>query len=245
MEYDGSRYRGWQVQDNARSVMGELRKAAAEVFQGPVDIQGAGRTDAGVHALEQVAHLRISSHVKHPVHVLRDRLNHLLPADIVVLEIARTSNTFHARRDACARIYVYRISTRKQAFRKKYVWWVKEALDIAAMRRAAAFLSGSHTFICFRAEDHSRKDESTTVVVENAQIEVEGDIIHFRIEASHFLWRMVRRIVGALVKVGLGELDIADFRKLLDGHCDPKLDVPAWTAPAAGLFLEKVKYRDK
>ena len=101
---------------------------------------------------------------------------------------------------------------------------------------------GRHDFVCFRAADASRPDESTIVEVENVDIETEEDIIQFRIQASHFIWRMVRRIVGTLVKVGTGEISHADFRKLLDGNCDPKLEVAAWTAPASGLFLEKVEY---
>ena len=125
---------------------------------------------------------------------------------------------------------------------KKYVWWVKAPLDIAAMTRAAAMLAGRHDFVCFRAEDPSRPEESTIVVVDNAEIETEEDIITFRIEASHFLWRMVRRIAGVLVKIGVGEITENDFRKLFDGQSDPKLDVAAWTAPASGLFLEHVRY---
>jgi tRNA pseudouridine38-40 synthase len=141
-----------------------------------------------------------------------------------------------------ARSYIYQISSRKQAFTKKTVWWVKETLDIEAMRRAAALLPGRHDFICFRAADAARPDESTIVVVESATIEADDDIIQFRIEASHFLWRMVRRIVGCLVKIGAGELKEKDFVRLLDGHPHSDFDVAAWTAPASGLFLESVRY---
>jgi len=123
------------------------------------------------------------------------------------------------------------------------VWWIKEPLNVKAMSSAASLLVGRHDFICFRAADAARPDESTIVVVDSATIEAEDDVIQFRIEASHFLWRMVRRIVGCLVRVGTGELREKDFQRLLDGHPDPKLDVAAWTAPASGLFLESVKYR--
>ena len=101
---------------------------------------------------------------------------------------------------------------------------------------------GRHDFVCFRAADAARPDESTIVVVESAEIETEEDMIQIRIEASHFLWRMVRRVIGALVKVGKGEITTDDFEKLLDGRCDPRLDVAAWTAPASGLFLEDIRY---
>ena len=126
---------------------------------------------------------------------------------------------------------------------KKHIWWVKEDLDLPAMALAAAALIGRHDFICFRAADASRPGESTVVVVEKAEIETEEDVILFRIEASHFLWRMVRRIVGVLVKIGRGEVKENEFHKLLDGRCDPKLDVAAWTAPASGLFLEEIRYQ--
>jgi tRNA pseudouridine38-40 synthase len=243
LEYDGSRYSGWQEQKNARTVMGELRKAAVAVFHGEVDLHGAGRTDAGVHALGQVAHLRVSRPVKEAPALLVRRMNDLLPADIVVLQLEPAARNFHARHDAISRSYIYQVSTRKQAFIKKSVWWVKEPLDVKAMSHAAAFLKGRHDFICFRAEDAARPDESTIVVVESAEIETAEDIVQFRIEASHFLWRMVRRLVGCLVRVGKRELSEDAFRRLVEGHPNPNVDVAAWTAPASGLFLESVKYQ--
>jgi len=242
LEYDGTRYSGWQEQKNARTVMGELRKASASIFHADVDMQGAGRTDAGVHALGQVAHLKLNKPTRETPEVLVRRFNDLLPADIVVLQIERAPRNFHARHDARSRSYIYQISTRKVAFTKKTVWWVKEPLDIKSMARAAALLAGRHDFICFRAADANRPDESTVVVVENSEIEAEDDIIQYRIEASHFLWRMVRRIVGCLVKVGTGELSEKDFLRLIEGHPNPTRDVASWTAPASGLFLESVKY---
>jgi tRNA pseudouridine38-40 synthase len=242
LEYDGTRYSGWQDQKNARTVMGELRAAAREVFGGDVEMQGAGRTDAGVHALGQVVHMKVAPAVKHAPEIIKRRLNDLLPADIVVLQLERAPRNFHARHDARSRVYIYQISRRKQAFTKRYVWWVKEDLNVDRMRRAASLLAGRHDFVCFRAADAARPDESTIVVVERAEIETEEDIIQIRIEASHFLWRMVRRVIGVLVKVGKGEVTIDDFEKLLDGRCDPRLDVAAWTAPASGLFLEEVRY---
>src|SRR5204862_2216361 len=129
LEYDGSRYSGWQDQKNARTIMGELRKASREVFKTDVDMQGAGRTDAGVHARGQVMHIKVAVPVRHNVHTIKNRMNDVLPADIVILEVSQAARTFHARHDALTRTYLYQISTRKQAFMKKYVWWVKEPLD--------------------------------------------------------------------------------------------------------------------
>jgi len=242
IEYDGSRYSGWQEQKNARTVMGEIRKAALEVFGGDVEMQGAGRTDAGVHALGQVLHIKVMTRPKQTPEVIRQRLNDLLPADIVVLDVELATRNFHARHDARSRAYVYQISTRKQAFLKRYVWWVKDDLDLKQMKQAAALLTGRHDFICFRATDAARPDESTIVEVERVDIESDEDIIRIRIEASHFLWRMVRRIIGALVKVGRRELTVDQFQRLVEGRCDSKLDVAAWTAPASGLFLEQIRY---
>ena len=242
LEYDGTRYSGWQEQKNARTVMGEIRAAAQQVFGGAFEMQGAGRTDAGVHALGQVMHIKVASEIRHSPDVIRRRLNDLLPADIAILSLDRAPRNFHARHDALARVYLYQISRRKQAFIKKYVWWVKDELDIEQMSKAASMLVGRHDFLCFRASDPSRPGESTIVEIEAAAIEAEQDIIQFRIAGSHFLWRMVRRVVGALVKVGKGEISVEDFGKLLDGRCDAALDVAAWTAPAAGLFLEEIRY---
>jgi len=247
LEYDGTKYSGWQEQRNARTVQGQLRKAAEDFFDGAVDIQGAGRTDAGVHARAQVAHLRVRRNEgdqrgwPKPDDILK-ALNSRLPSDMCLLDVAEAAPSFHARHDAIARAYIYQISTRRTAFFKKFVWWVKQPLDVAAMTSAARTLIGRHNFIAFRADDKSRPDESPIVVVEDAGIETEGDLIVFRISASHFVWRMVRRVVGALVKLGLGEITVEDFSCLLEGKTNSNLDVASWTAPAAGLFLERVIY---
>jgi tRNA pseudouridine38-40 synthase len=251
IEYDGTKYSGWQEQRNARTVQGQLRKAAEEFFDGAVDIQGAGRTDAGVHAWAQVAHLRVRRENEadtrrwpKPEEILR-AINSRLPSDVCLLDVEEAESSFHARHDAIARTYIYQISSRRTAFFKKFVWWVKEPLDVAAMSRAARMLIGRHNFLAFRAEDKSRPDESPIVVVEDAAIETEGDLIVFRITASHFVWRMVRRVVGALVKLGLAEITADDFSRLLEGKTNSKLDVAAWTAPASGLFLDRVIYPEK
>lgn len=242
LEYDGSKYRGWQEQLNARTVMGELRQAAEQCFGAAVEMQGAGRTDAGVHAAAQVAHLRVKSRSSMAPQQLERKLNDLLPAEIAVLEVEEVPNEFHARHDAEARSYAYQISTRKSAFSKRYVWWIKDALDVKRMAEAASKLEGRHDFRCFRAPDPSKPGESTVVEVEKAAVEQDGHLIIFRIEASHFLWKMVRRITGVLVRLGRNEIGMADFEKLLAGDSDPRLDVAAWTAPPAGLFLEGIRY---
>ena len=257
LEYDGTKYSGWQEQNNARTVQGQLRKAAEDLFGSHVDIQGSGRTDAGVHARAQVAHLRLKPKAgglkpkaggkprSLPADSILRGLNERLPADVCIIDVAEVHDNFHARHDAVSRTYLYQISKRRTAFFKKYVWWVKEPLDVEAMTRATQMLVGRHNFSAFRAPDPSKPDESPIVIVEAATIEVEGDLILFRITASHYLWRMVRRIAGVLVKVGKNELKIEDFERLLNGEIDRSMDVAAWTAPASGLFLESVVYPDE
>ena len=252
LEYDGTKYSGWQEQRNARTVQGQLRKAAEDFFAGEVELQGAGRTDAGVHARAQVAHLRVRPQAEKSKTGAKPRwpaagqilraLNERLPSDVCIIDVTEIPNSFHARHDAIARSYIYQISTRRTAFFKKYVWWVREPLDVPAMAHAARLLAGRHDFTCFRAQDPSKPDESPIVVVEDAGIDVDGDLIVFRITASHFVWRMVRRIVGVLVKLGKGDITLQDFSSLLEGQASPSLDVAAWTAPASGLFLDQVIY---
>jgi tRNA pseudouridine38-40 synthase len=250
IEYDGTKYSGWQEQSNARTVQGQIRKAAEEFFDGAVDIQGAGRTDAGVHARAQVAHLRVRRkdddrrRWPKPDEILQ-AINSRLPSDVCLLDVAEAAPGFHARHDALARTYIYQISLRRTAFFKKFVWWVRRPLDVDAMSQAAKTLIGRHDFSAFRAADPSRPNESPIVVVEDARIETEGDLIVFRITASHFVWRMVRRLVGALVKLGWGEITAGDFSSLLESKTNSKLDVAAWTAPASGLFLERVIYAEE
>jgi tRNA pseudouridine38-40 synthase len=243
LEYDGTRYHGWQEQKNARAIYGEIRQAAEDYFQSPAELGGAGRTDAGVHALGQVARLKVARPAT-PTEVLY-ALNDRLPADINVLKVEEAQNHFSARHDAVARYYLYQISTRRSAFGKKFVWWVKDSLDVDKMQQAAKVLPGRHDFAAFC--DRRDDERSTVVVVTSVELKRDGSLILFRIGASHFLWKMVRRIVGALVEVGRGKLSVADFSELLNPRRNDKkniFDVAAHTAPPSGLFLEKVVYKD-
>jgi tRNA pseudouridine38-40 synthase len=242
LEYDGSRFSGWQEQINARTVQGELKQAVLEVFRADVDVQGAGRTDAGVHAVGQVAHLKLRKRAELPPLEILRRLNELLPSGIAVLDLAEAPPQFHARHDAKSRAYFYQISTRKTALSKRFVWWVKEPLDVARMQEAAALIPGRHDFTAFRAVDPSKPGDSNIVVVDSAEVSTDDNLVVFRIEASHFLWKMVRRLAGTLVKIGIGQVSVEEFRGLLTGRKNPRLDIAAWTAPASGLFLEGVRY---
>jgi tRNA pseudouridine38-40 synthase len=238
LEYEGTRYRGWQEQQNARSVAGELRRALADAGADIAELGGAGRTDAGVHALHQVAHLRLRRAVN--PEKLRLTANDRLPADIHLLSLVRAPEKFHARHDAVMRSYLYQISRRRTAMAKRGVWWVKRPLDVRAIVEAAALLSGMHDFrnFCERPQDHT----STKVVVESVVVVESGALLLVRVAASHFLWKMVRRLVGTLVEIGAGSVPVRILEQLLD-RAAPASAAPAlWTAPPSGLFLERVLY---
>lgn len=236
LEYDGTGYSGWQTQKNARSVQGTLIETARKLLGDGVDIQGAGRTDAGVHALAQVAHLETQKSI--PPKKLKEGLNDLLPSNINVLEVERVDARFHARHHALSRTYIYVISCSRTAFAKRYVWWVRDPLHIEKMQTAGRLFEGMHNYISF-ADKRFDKDASTQVKIERVTIRQLGDIIIFSVTGSHFLWKMVRRMVGVIVEVGRGSMTANDIAGMLDGFSD----APAkHTAPPSGLFLMHVHY---
>ena len=236
LEYDGTNYSGWQAQKNARSIQGALTEAAQKFLDTPVEIQGAGRTDAGVHALGQVAHLETNRKIQ--CETLRIGLNDLLPAGINILSLENTHPRFHARHSAVSRSYLYLIASRRTAFGKKYVWWVKDKLHVGKMRQALGVFEGFHDFASF-ADKRMDKDTSTKVHVEGIELKEFSSLVAMRITGSHFLWKMVRRIVGMTVEAGRGNVTAKDLEQMLHTFSD----VPArYTAPPSGLFLEKVLY---
>lgn len=238
LEYEGTRFSGWQAQGNTeKTVQGHLIRAATQVF-GEVEVGGAGRTDAGVHASGQVAHLRIRKPAD-PLQLTR-KLNDLLPHDIHVLHSVRAADGFHARHDAESRVYLYQISRRRAAFAKPFVWWIKDPLDAKNMREAASQVPGRHDFTAF-SDKRIAEDESRIVVVESFDLAEAGDLIILRITASHFLWKMVRKLVAALVEVGRGNLAPDAFGALLQ----PRAPAFQPTAAPSGLFLEAIVYRDE
>ena len=234
IEYDGSKFAGWQVQAQGRTVQGVLLDALRELTgEREIDLQGAGRTDAGVHALGQVASLRCRSRLE-PRRAFA-ALERALPADLAVLQFAEATRSFHARHDAIARSYRYQLARRRSAFGKRFTWWVGD-LDVARMQAGAAAFAGRHDFAALakRAQDA----DSTIVEVELCEVAEAGDLVELRIVASHFLWSQVRKMVGALVMIGRGEARPGAVATWLAGVATP----PALAAPAAGLFLEAVRY---
>lgn len=238
LEYEGTRYAGWQTQPHARTVQGELMKAAGQFLDARVEVGGSGRTDAGVHALRQVAHLKAKLAGRAPdATQLKTGLNKLLPHDVNVLRVAPARPGFHARHDAVGRYYVYQIATRRTAFGKPFVWWVRDRLDVKSMKTACGLVAGRHDFSSFCESPGEQR--STLVEVTRAELLTDGGLILVRVGASHFLWKMVRRIVGALVEVGRGSLPAEEFGGLFERYSNAPA---AWTAPPSGLFLERVLY---
>ncbi|MEK7251279.1 MAG: tRNA pseudouridine(38-40) synthase TruA [Bacteroidota bacterium] len=237
IEYEGTRYSGWQVQKNARTVQGELIGAMKKVFKtDDFELYGAGRTDAGVHALQQIAHLEVKTMLA--PEIIRMKVNDELPADVNLIEVEKASANFHARHDAVARSYIYQISRRRTALGKKYVWWIKERLDVKKMEQALQLFVGMKNMQSFTDDDSEEK--STKVLVDAIEVKQAGDLILIRIIGSHFVWKLARRIVGVAAEVGRGKLCHEDVQRFLT----TKSEEPArHTAPPSGLFLEKIYYK--
>jgi tRNA pseudouridine38-40 synthase len=243
VEYEGTRYKGWQEQAGARTVAGTLR-AAAEQAAGPVlDLGGAGRTDAGVHALGQVAHLRLSPRADGREHEPRELLaaiNAVLPGDVSVLALERADARFHARHAAESRAYLVQLARRRSALLRDFAWQVPRVLDLEAMARALELVRGRHDFTAFAQA--SGEPKGSVCAFTRAELAESGDLVLLRFEADRFLTRMVRRLTGALVRVGTDELDPEDVDQLLHSGESARGRVADWTAPAACLFLERVRY---
>ena len=242
IEYAGTRYSGWQIQKNARTVAGEIERAIQQAARRQeFELYGAGRTDAGVHALGQVAHLELYTDLQ--AELLRRKINDELPADIHIRRIDKAPHKFHARHDAIERSYVYQISTRRTAFGKPFVWWIREPLAVDDMRKAADPFVGMQNFAQLTADDPDEK--STKVLVDAVDVEPSGALILIRVRGSHFLWKMVRRMVGVLAAVGRGEIPASEAATFLrrEPPVGAKATAAALAAPAAGLFLECVRYK--
>lgn len=236
IEYEGTRYRGWQKQKNLRTVQGFVEEAIDKVLkQQKFELIGSGRTDAGVHALEQIANLKIGTAFN--PEKIQHWVNDNLPSDINILKIEKVNDNFHARHSAVARSYIFQIAKRRTAFMKNFVWWIKDPLDVPVMEKAASIFVGMHDFASF-CEEPDIKD-STKVLVNHLSVKEFDDIILFRIIASHFLHKMVRRMVGTIAGVGRGSFSLDKIAEALN----TKNNFPAeYTAPPSGLFLEKVYY---
>lgn len=238
IEYDGGPFVGWQCQENGPSVQAALKRAAAALDERACAVQGAGRTDAGVHARGQVAHLDLTKDLSGDV--VRDALNHhLRPDPVAVLDAVAVDPDFHARFDAVRRGYVYRMMDRRAplALERGKAWKVARRLDAEAMHEAAQACLGTHDFTTFR--DSQCQADSAVKSLDAISVCRTGDEVVLRVEAISFLHRQVRSITGSLVEVGLTRWSPADFAAALAAadrtRCGP-------VAPPDGLYLAFVRY---
>jgi len=236
LEYEGTRYSGWQIQPRIKTIQGILMETVSKIFSSEkIRITGAGRTDAGVHALEQIAHFQTDTKIR--PEIIRMKFNDLLPHDINILRIEKTDNKFHSRHDAHNRSYIYCIAKRRTAFGKNFVWWIKDTLDTQKMLSASSNFIGLHDFISFA--DKNSDEPSTKVQIEQIEFFENGSFILIRIIGSHFLHKMVRRMIGVLVEIGRGNLSPKDIESFLNHYSV----IPAkFTSPPSGLYLEKIVY---
>lgn len=237
LEYDGTNYHGWQVQPGLPTIQAELEAAIRQVSQQHVNVIGAGRTDAGVHALGQVAGFTTTAALS-AAEWLR-ALNGLLPADIAVLAVEPVLDDFHARFNARSKLYRYRILTRphRSALERNRAWHITYRLDIESMSTASKSLLGRHDFSSFQGSP----TDTENAVCEISLLELmhDGDELSSKIEADRFLKQMVRNIVGTLVDVGRGKLQAQDIKEILAARDRTKAGP---TAPPQGLYLVRVDH---
>ncbi|HEU4950450.1 MAG TPA: tRNA pseudouridine synthase A [Holophagaceae bacterium] len=246
LEYEGSRFHGWQKQGEAqvkagvRTVMGSLERCLVEAGLQVVALQGSGRTDAGVHALDQAAHLHLAPGKAPSPAQLQRIFDEGLPSDLSVREVKTCSPTFHARHDAEERSYLYQLCRRRSGLAKPFIWWVRKPLDLDRLAAAWQAFEGFHAVTAFA--DLDRGDEPRCEI-RRCEWAAEGSLILLRATASHFKRSQVRRMVGAAVACATGEADPASIaRDLAQPSREAALFWSPRAAPAAGLFLERVRY---
>ncbi|GLB24827.1 tRNA pseudouridine synthase A 2 [Lacrimispora xylanolytica] len=240
LEYDGSRYDGWQKQGNTdRTIQGKLEGILERLAEVPVEIHGSGRTDAGVHALAQTANFHMDTKMSEGE--IKDYLNQYLPEDIRVISLDRAGDRFHSRLNAEEKTYLYRIETgeRKQVFERKYIYGFGRPLDVNAMREASRYFLGEHDFKSFCSNKKMKK--STVRILKAIEFEEEGSRLFIRYTGNGFLHHMVRILMGTLIEVGEGKRSPKEMKEILKAM---DRSAAGATAPAEGLFLEKVSYKD-
>jgi len=238
IEYDGTNYFGWQKQAKGKTVQQELENALQNITGENIALQGSGRTDSGVHALAQVANFKTESRIEPKEFQMG--LNSILPKDIVITDSQEEDTDFHAQFSSKSKIYTYKIynSPHPSALLRKRAWFVPYTLNIVDMKKSAETLIGKHDFKAFAQSGTEVKTTIRTVL--SATIKTEhGNIILFNIEATGFLKRMVRLIIGTMVQVGKGKISHLDFAEILNTGEKNKF---VYAAPPQGLYLKEVKY---
>ena len=237
LAYDGTRYHGWQIQPNGISVEGEIELRLSTLLRQPIDIVGAGRTDAGVHARHMVAHFDFEDGCD--TKQLCYRLNRMMPPDICIYKIEKVADDLHARFSATSRTYHYYISTKRNPFNRQYTWLCHYDLDFELMNQAAEILLEYKDFASF-CKSHTDVKTTLCNIIEAKWIKDDDEgCYYFRIKANRFLRNMVRAVVGTLVEVGRHRLSLDDFRNVIEGK---KRTMAGESMPANALFLEKIEY---
>ena len=241
IEYEGTKYYGWQRQKSLLSIQGILEEKISQITQEKITLNGSGRTDAGVHALGQVANFKTNSSI--PLLELTFILNRMLPLDIRIKKAEKVNIDFHARYSAVSKIYHYYVLNSNQnnnyisIFLRNYVYCIYENIDLGEMKKASNYLQGEHDFTSFACSGSRIRNWKRRI--KNISIIKKGNIFCFHLEADAFLYKMVRTIVGTLLEVGKGKIDYLEMKKILEAK---NRKIAGRTVPAKGLFLMKVKY---
>ncbi len=241
IEYEGTHYAGWQIQAGHPTIQGKLAGAIEKLTGSPVNLSGASRTDAGVHAWGQVANFKTSSRI--PLLGIRQGLNSILPEDIVVKDAAEVPHEFDSRRGSTGKTYLYRVLNRRypSSIMRNFTWFVYQPLDINLMREGAKHMIGEKDFSSFRAADsdapHSIREVTSIEVTERPE-----GMIEFEVRGTAFLRHMVRIMVGTLVTLGKGKLKPDEIKTIIEAK---NREAAAMTAPPQGLFLVKVGYGEE
>jgi len=241
IEYEGTKYYGWQRQKSLLSIQGILEEKISQITQEKIILNGSGRTDAGVHALGQVANFKTNSSI--PWVELPLILNRLLPLDVRIKKAEGVDDNFHARYSAVSKIYHYYVFNSNlnnnylSIFLRNYVYCVYKKLNLEEMKKASKFLQGKHDFASFACSGSRIRNWKRTI--KDINITRKGNIFCFHIEADSFLYKMVRTIVGTLLEIGKGNINYLEIKKILEAK---NRKMAGKTVPAKGLFLMKVNY---
>lgn len=241
LAYDGTRYNGWQRQGNtSETIQEKLENILEHLYGEPVEIHGSGRTDAGVHALRQVANYHVPRMLsRFSCQEIQTYFNQYLPLDIRVLSVSKADSRFHARLSAESKIYEYRIDCGPIAdiFNRRYLYRIEEPLNLQKMQEAASYLMGTHDFKSFCANRHMKK--STVRTIYDISFELVDGILYIRYCGDGFLYHMVRILTGTLIEIGMGDLLPTQLPAILESQ---NRALAGFTAPAQGLFLVEVHY---
>lgn len=238
LSYNGKAYHGWQNQPNAISVQEVLENALSILLRKPTEIVGAGRTDAGVHALQMFAHFNYASKIDSDKLIYN--LNSFLPKDIAIQDILEVNKDIHARFDAISRTYLYRICTEKDVFNFDYAYYLNNELNIDKMNEACEILYEYNDFECFSKTNTDVKTFNCKIM--KAKWVKTGNELHFTIKADRFLRNMVRAIVGTMINIGSGKLEIQDFHDIIKSKNRSRA---GYSVPAHALYLSRIEYSEQ